>query len=268
MKTDLGRLLIQKGYAPIKVRDRAVQAAALRALGVLGPASVKALLFHMCALTSMQEKDLLANYREFEKALWNILGSGADILLKRFNDDLARNVPAGDLGLNKILDTMRKDEPFVFARNMDYGENAALLYRSESFRDRVVSGFFDPVSAADEAGAAVFAKMPALPPSVARTTYEQLQDERESMPIGERVARWAFSLRKGGRYLRLAKDDTWLAEMGLEEEPHDGSSAPWQDAAVLCTYDAGRIGADKTIRIIESHNVIMFEDSQAVYSRR
>jgi hypothetical protein len=184
----------------------------------------------------------------------------------RFSDDIAKNVPAGDLGLNEILDTLRKDEPFVFARNMDYGENAALLYKNESFGDRVMSEFFDPVSVADETKAAVFAKMPALPQSVATTTYEQLQDK--GIPICERMAKWAFSLRQGGKRLRLAKDDTWLAEMGLDEELHDGGSAPWEDAAVLCTYDAGRIGADKTVRIIELHDIIMFEDSEVVYSRR
>lgn len=258
-------MLIQKGYAPLKVQERAIQAAAMSSLGVLGQASVRVLLFHMCALTRLLEKDLLVNYREFEKALWAVLGNGADILLKRFSDELARNVPASGLGLNEILDAIRKDEPFVFVRNMNYGENALLLYRSESFRNRVVSGFFDPIADVNESRAAVFANAPDLPPSVAAMTFEQLQERHAS--IEKSASEWIFSLKQGGRRLRLAKDNTWLAEKGLDEGLHEGRSATWKDAAVLCAYDAGRIDADKTLEIMELHDVMIFEDSRAIYAR-
>ena len=43
----------------------------------------------MTSLTGLQEKELLANFRELEKALWSVFGYGADIILKRLSEELA-----------------------------------------------------------------------------------------------------------------------------------------------------------------------------------
>lgn len=261
MKADLARHLTQVGYAPLKAQERAVLAAATMSLGVLGEASTKALLFHMCSVTGMQEKKLLSNYREFERALWSILGNGADILLKRFSDNLSRNVDAGGLGMAEVVDAIKRDEPYVFVRNMSYGENVLLLYKSENFRDRIMSGFFSPLDGV-EAGAAALAPG-SLPAHVSAMTYERLQATYSGKSIEEKISRWVSSIGRDGRHLRLARDDTWLAEKGIGEEAHHKDAG----VAALCAYDAGRLSTESTYRIMELHDIVVFEESQAVYAR-
>lgn len=266
MKTDLVRHLTRAGYSPLRVQDRAVSAAAAKSLSVLGESSTRALLFHMCSITGMQEKELLSNYMEFERTLWSVLGNGADLLLKRFCDNLARNIDADGLDLTEVIDEIKRDEPYVFVRNMDYGENVLLLYRSTGFRDRIMTGFFDPLAGGAESRAALAADPP-FPAHVSAMTYRQLQETYRGGTVGENVSRWSALLRQDGRHLRLARDNTWLAENKIDEEPHARPDTR-SDAAVLCAYDAGRLSPENTVAIMESHDIVVFEESQAVHARR
>ena len=213
MKADLARHLTQVGYLPLKAQERAVRAAATKSLGVFGEASTEALLFHMSSLTGKHERELLSNYKEFEKALWSVLGNGADILLKMFSDNLARNVDADGLGMAEIIDSIRRDELYVFVRNISYGENVLLLYRSENFRDRIMSGFFSPIDDVDARSAAL--AVGTLPAHVSAMTYEQLQEMYKGGSIEEKVSRWVSSFSHDSRHLRLARDDTWIGEKGV-----------------------------------------------------
>lgn len=61
--------MTQGGYSPPSAQDRAVSAAAARSLAMLCEASIRALLFYMYSIIGMKEKQLLSNYREFERAL-------------------------------------------------------------------------------------------------------------------------------------------------------------------------------------------------------
>ncbi|MEO9295901.1 MAG: hypothetical protein ABI347_09925 [Nitrososphaera sp.] len=264
MKADVVRHLTQTGYVPLRAQDRAVLAAARRSLGVLGDASKRALLFHMCLMTGQKERELLSNYREFERALWSILGNGADILLKRFCDNLSRNIGSDGLGVTQVLDAIKRDEPYVLVRNIDFGENVLLLYRSENFRDRIMSGFFSPLDDDSAgAGAAALAASHSLPANVNTMTYERLVDTYAGRTIEEKTSSWLSSIARHGRPLRLARDNTWLAEKRIDERPHQKDAG----AAVLCAYDAGRLSQESAVRIMELHDIIVFEESQSVYAR-
>lgn len=259
--TDIARFLVQKSYAPLRIQDRIVSAAAKKMLSVLGEAPTKALMFHMTSLTGMGEKELLANFKELERALWSVFGCGADIMLKRLSDELAAATRSTGLGFNEMLDEIRKDEPLAFVRNVNYGEHALLLYKSVAFRDKMVKGFFD--SPAKESRAAIMAGP--LPASVTRVTYDQLAQRYDPQLVAEKAGEWAFSLQRGV-HLRLATDNTWLAEKGMHEADHRLDRSPWKNAAVLCAYDVEKIGGRAAI-ISESHDFVVLEDFNAVYAR-
>jgi hypothetical protein len=215
----------------------------------------------MTSLTGLQEKELLANFRELEKALWSVFGYGADIILKRLSEELAAATSSCDMGFNEMLDELRRDGPLAFMRSVDYGEHVLLLYRTTAFRDRMVAGFFD--SPAKESRAAVMTET--VPASVAATTYERLAGRYGEKSVAEKAGEWAFSLRRGA-HLRLANDNTWLAEKGLEEANHRQDRPLWKGAAVLCAYDIERIGGSMP-RALESHDFVVLEDSSAVYAK-
>ncbi|MGI0020058.1 MAG: hypothetical protein ACREAY_06280 [Nitrososphaera sp.] len=258
---EIARFIVQKGYAPLQIQERIVSAAAKKTLAVLGDTSSRALLFHMTSLTGLQERELLANFRELEKALWSVFGYGADIMLKRLSEELAAATRSCDLGFNEMLDEVRRDGPLAFMRSMDYGEHVLLLYKSAAFRDRMVAGFFD--SPAEESRAAIMAG--AVPASVAATTYKQLAGRYGVQSVAEKAGEWAFSLRRGV-HLRLATDNTWLAEKGMEEADHRQDRPPWKGAAVLCAYDVERIG-EHMPKALELHDFVVLEDSNVVYAK-
>lgn len=259
---DMARFLVQKGFVPLKVQDRIVSAAAKNMLAVLGEASSKALMFHMTSLTGLSERELLANFRELERALWSVFGCGADIMLKRLSEELAAATRSTGLGFNEMLDEIRRDEPLALARSVGYGEHALLLYKSTAFRDRMVEAFFD--SPAKESRAAIMAGT--LPVSVTAATYEQLVERYGVQSVAEKAGEWAFSLQSDMR-LRLAADNTWLAEKGIPEADHGRDRSPWRSAAVLCTYDSEKIGGHAA-KISESHDFVVLEDSKTVYARK
>lgn len=97
-------------------------------------------------------------------------------MLKRFSDNLSRNVDADGLGAAEVLDAILRDEPYVFVRNVGYGENVLLLYRSESFRNRIMSGFFAPLDDVGAKAVALAAAGSMLPVHVNAMTYELLQE--------------------------------------------------------------------------------------------
>ena len=256
------RFIVEKGYAPLQGQERLVSPAAKKALAVLGAASSRALLFHMTSLTGLQEKELLANFRELEKALWSVFGYGADIMLKRLSEELAAATRFCDMGFNEMLDELRRDGLLAFMRSVDYGEHVLLFYRTTAFRDRMAAGFFD--LPAEESRVAVMAEA-AVPASVAATTYEQLAGRYGEKSVAEKAGEWAFSLRRSA-HLRLATDNTWLAEKGIEVASHRQDRLPWTSAAVLCAYDIERIGGNMP-RALESHDFVVLEDSSAVYAK-
>jgi hypothetical protein len=154
----------------------------------------------MCSTSGLKEKELLSDYREFERALWSVLGNGADLLLKRFCDNLSRNVGSDGLGITEVLDAIRRDEPYVFVRTMDFGENALLLYRSEGFRDRIMSGFFSPINTTEAvAAAAALAASHSLPANVSAMTYERMVDTYAGGTIEEKTSSWMSSIARQGR---------------------------------------------------------------------
>jgi hypothetical protein len=260
----MNEILLEKGYTPLRLQERIVASASRRALAVLGEQSVAALLYHMTTLTGLREKEILSNYIEFEKVLWSSLGYGADILLKRFSDELGRIVHMTGAGLGEAFDEIRRNEQAVFARSIAQGENAALLYKSAGFRDSVVSAFFEPLEGR-VAMAALVERKSKLPPSVARTTYSELQSGRGMTGIESMVAEWTSALRPAGTALRLAKDNTWLVENGMPEPSHD--SADLRKAALLCAYDMSRIDGASATKAVELHDFVVVEGLQSVYAR-
>lgn len=263
-RMNIPELLHERGYAPIRLQERIVAAAARRALAVLGEQSVAALLYHMSTQAGKKEKELLSNYVEFEKALWSSLGYGADILLKRFSDELGKIVHRTGVGVGEAFDEIRQNEPAVFARSIMQGENAVLLYATTGFRDNMVSAFFEPLE--DRVTmAALVERPPKLPPSVASTTYRDLQSGRVRASIGSMVSEWTSTLRPAGSALRLAKDNTWLVENGISEPSHE--SMGLRKAAFLCAYDLARIDSANAARAIELHDFVMMEGLQAIYAR-
>jgi hypothetical protein len=267
MKTDLVRLLTEMGYAPFTLKDRVVSIAALNALSVLGNAFVRAILHHMSSRTGLRG-ELLSNYAEFENALRMILGLGANVILKRFNRELAKNVHAHNLGLDDTFQEISKNEPAVFVRNMTRGEHVLLLYSSQGFRDMVISSFFDSLSGGNETKAAVLASAAPFPSSVIAITYQQLQHSYGLTAVNQKIEEWASAIRAGDARLRLAKDNTWLVENGLEEGPHDSERSPWSEATVLCAYDISKIGHERASKVVESHGFVVLEGSKSVYAKK
>lgn len=263
-KLDMLEFLLERGYAPLRMQDRIVSHAARRALAVLGEHSVTTLLYHMWTLTGMKEEELLSNHVEFEKALWSSLGYGADILLKRFSEELGKIVHRTGVSLGEALDEIRQNELMVFARSISQGENAVLLYKTIEFRDAVISAFFEPPEGR-VAMAALAESHSRIPPSVARTTYRELQSGRGTATISSRVAEWTSALRLQESALRLAKDNTWLVENDMAEPSHDSTGV--KKAALLCAYDLTRIDTASVAKAIELHDFVVVEGLQSVYAR-
>lgn len=261
---DLPRLLDEKGYRPLKVQEKVVASAAMNSLAVLGEPSVRALLYHVSAVAGMQEKEIISNYKEFEKALWSALGSGADIVLKRFDEELSRNValPA-DMDPNEVIDAIKKDQLYVFMRNVSAGEHVLLLYRSTQFRDRMLDAFFAPVAGGRQAKCAILSEPASLASAPAVTTWQKLHEDdfKPGMGLGDKVAGWTSSALGAGK-LRLAMDNTWLVENNIDEI----SATKFKDAALVCSCDL-RVGIQRASAAIESHGYIVLEDSETVYAR-
>lgn len=261
---DASKLLRKTGFVPLRLQDRLVSSAARRALSILGEQSVVALIYHMMTLTGLKERELLSNYAEFEKALWSSLGYGAEIMLKRFGEEFTRYTHGKGIGFGDMLDEVRRNEHTVFARSISQGENAALLYTSPSFRDRVVSAFFEPIEGGGVMAALVDGHS-SLPPSVARATYSELKGRHGTFALEGRVAEWTSAVRPEGTALRLAKDNTWLLENGLNEPSHD--SVGQRKTALLCAYDLTRMDEASAAKAAELHDLVVVEGLQSIYAR-
>lgn len=184
-------------------------------------------------------------------------------MLKRLSEELTSAARSTCLGFNEMLDEVRRDELISFVRSVGYGEHVLLLYRTAALRNRMVAGFFDSAAVHESRGAIMGGA--AIPASVNAMTYEQLADRYGVQSITEKAGEWALSLQKGGAHLRLATDNTWLAEKGMQEaDPRPDRSSPWRGAAVLCAYDVERIGGYMS-KASESHVFIVLEDSNSVY---
>lgn len=72
-----------------------------------------------------------------------------------------------------------------------------------------------------------------LPVHINAMTYELLQEMYAGQTVKEKMAKWMSSIGHEDMPLKLAKDNTWLAERGINEEPHRKDAA----SAVLCAYD-------------------------------
>jgi len=261
---DASKRLRERGFSPLRLQDRLVSAAARRALAILGEQSVVALIFHMTTLTGLKEKELLSNYAEFEKALWASLGYGAEIMLKRFGEEFIRYTHGRGIEFGDVLDEVRRNAPAVFARSILQGENAALLYTSSGFRDRVVSAFFEPIEGGGVMAALVDGHS-SLPPSVARATYSELKGRHGRFALEGRVAEWTSAVRPEETALRLAKDNTWLLENGLSEPSHD--SVGQRKTALLCAYDLTRMDEASAAKAAELHDFVVVEGLQSIYAR-
>lgn len=192
------------------------------------------------------------------------LGYGADILLKRFSEELARNVGKRGIGFGEVYDEIRNNEQAVLARSVSQDENIAILYSNMGSRDRIVSTFFEPVERGGTM-AALIEKSSDLPPSVTRITYGELQAGRR-MALNNSVIEWVSAVHPAGLTLRLAKGNTWFVENGMAEPSHDALGA--RKTALLCAYDLSKIDSASAGKAAELHDFVIVEGTQGIYTRR
>jgi hypothetical protein len=185
-------------------------------------------------------------------------------LKKRCGEEFTRYTHGKGIEFGDVLEEVRGNEPAVFARSIVQGENAALLYTSPGFRDRVVSAFFEPIEGGGVMAALVDGHS-SLPPSVARSTYSALKGRHGRLAVEGRVAEWTSNMRPEGMALRLAKDNTWLLENGLSEPSHD--SVGQRKTALLCAYDLTRTDEASAAKAAELHDFVIVEGRQSIYAR-
>lgn len=266
---DFRRLLYEAGYVPFDLTERVVSTSSRNALAILGESSIRALMFHMTFLSGMSEKELLADYKAFEKSLRASIGFGADIIINHFSEELAKNLTSrtSDLSVDEVLSRISRDELQVFMRNIAMQEHAVLIYKNSNFRDRMMAAFFDPVAGPTGPKGAIMSgdKLAAAP----TITYQQMGTDHDKLM--KVLADWISSVRSAGA-ARIGKDNTWLLENGFEKEILSAEKAAGpklsDNMALLCAYDIAKLNEQQARVVVETHKFVVLEEPQVVYMRK
>jgi hypothetical protein len=262
----------------------------------------------MCSLCNLSEYELLTNYDLFEKSLKSILGYTGNPILNGIKKEIIARAVSIDstiaisdirnpqLTIGDILKSIRAAETLGFIHKNSLHKHTAFLYRNQSFKNEILSAFFDTkINSKAPKGLLLSKKTSAddLSHVVSHVDnsmlYEELLEEsqQDEVLVARNLTRWVANLRSlngsrlndnGNPGIRIASEDvTWWPRNGfaphyLVFEKKIGRS-PQDNLSVLCGYDISEHHDEKidnnddgTIEaMIATHGYVILEEPLTVY---
>jgi hypothetical protein len=282
--------------------DEIVYKSVKKSLGTLGESISETILNHICLLYRLSEKELLTNYDLFEKSLYSFFREeGAYIIIKRIKKEILSHaiLHVPNLTIDDILnqnftvhDAIKKiheEQICDFIRKLPTDEHVIFFYKNKSFKDKILSAFFQPAINHKKALKGLI--------SVKRNTNNNLNldsnilfDElffqgKKSAAVTKKLFDWAHSLKSSNNKLKKEEgediitrvatdDDTWFFKNGLGDEiisaEKSGDKCIKEDKiACLCIYNISNMTDEQILKaIIATHGYVILDDPLGLYKAR
>jgi hypothetical protein len=278
--------------------DEIVYKSVKKSLGTLGESISETIVDNICSLYRLSEKELLTNYDLFEKSLYSFFNEGAHIIVKRIKKEILShailhvpNLTVDDI-LNQnltvydIIKKIHEEKICDFIRKLPADEHVIFFYKKESFKDKILSAFFEPAINHKKALKGLI--------SVKRNTNLNLDsnilfDElffqgEKSAAVMKKIFDWAYSLKLSNNSLKkegediitriATDDDTWFFKNGLGNEiisaEKSGAKCIKEDKITcLCIYNISNMTDEQILKaVIATHGYVILDDPLGVYKAR
>jgi hypothetical protein len=284
--------------------DEIVYKSVKKSLGTLGESISETILNHICSLYRLSEKELLTNYDLFEKSLYSSFNEGAYIIIKRIKREIlshavlhvpdltADDILNQNFTVHDIIKKIHEEQICDFIRKLPADEHVIFFYKNKSFKDKILSAFFEPAINHKKALKGLI--------SVKRNTSNNLNldsnilfDElffqgKKSAAVMKKLFDWAHSLKLSNNKFKKGEgeegediitriatdDDTWFFKNGLGDEiisaEKSGDKCIKEDKITcLCIYNISNMTDEQILKaIIATHGYVILDDPLGVYKAR
>jgi hypothetical protein len=282
--------------------DEIVYKSVKKSFGTLGESISETILNHICSLYRLSEKELLTNYDLFEKSLYSFFREeGAYIIIKRIKKEILShailhvpNLTVDDIlnqnfTVHDIIKKIHEEQICDFIRKLPADEHVIFFYKNKSFKDKILSAFFEPAINHKKALKGLI--------SVKRNTNNNLNldsnilfDElffqgEKSAAVMKKLFDWAHSLKLSNNKLKKEEgediitrvatdDDTWFFKNGLGDEiisaEKSGDKCIKEDKITcLCIYNISNMTDEQILKaIIATHGYVILDDPLGLYKAR
>ena len=278
--------------------DEIVYKSVKKSLGTLGESISETILNHIW----LSEKELLTNYDLFEKSLYSFFREeGAYIIIKRIKKEILSHaiLHVSSLTVDDILnqnftvhDAIKKiheEQICDFIRKLPADEHVIFFYKNESFKDKILSAYFEPAINHKKALKGLI--------SVKRNTNNNLNLDsnilfnelffrgEKSAAVTKKIFDWAHSLKLSNNSLKKEQgediiirvatdDDTWFFRNGLGDEiisaEKSGAKCIEEDKITcLCIYNISNMTDEQVLKaVIATHGYVILDDPLGLYKAR
>jgi hypothetical protein len=293
-------ILDELGYFQISRKaEQILHNATKNSIALLGEKGSKDLLDHICSISGFSEAELLANYDLFEKSLYKVLGTGAEVILRSLKRELLiqvvmidPNITIGEirnprLKVGDILKRIQAVEAVEFVHKIPSHSHIAFLYTNDNSKDKMLAAFFDPMINGNASRGLFSLKKPAndyLSGSDNIMLYEELlQEPRDYEVVARRVTDWIAKLNSSGKSpqnntdsptMIACEDAMWWFRNGFAAyilciEKSMGRYLQ-DNMSALCGYDIssasyGHIDRESMNTIISAHSYVILDEPFSLY---
>ena len=295
-------ILDELQYLPtLSLSDRALHDSIKKSIETIGKSFSKALLHNMCLFYGLSQNELLTNYDLFERSLYRILGKAGEPIIRLIKAEMltyaimngseitVADIMDPNLTASYVLKDIRDREVFDFVRNISQCEHIALLYRSETTKNKIFSEFFnhcqtegDDCEKQPPIGLISIKRPSKLRADLLHISYDELLNETRRDKVKEKLAAWIAYVHSFNKWqhfpTRIAEEDAtmWLkngfsAHNNLHLEQLFSTLTCDINMSMLCTFDISKIeGTDTNTMlksIISTHDYVIFDEPLIVYRK-
>jgi len=205
--------------------------------------------------------------------------AGSDFIIQETNGSAVLSI-LDDLGYapvlsraEKIYDMLKEvheaETLDLRIRRIPPKEHAILLYRSNGFRDRIMSEFLDP---SIDAPMGLLSEKHAELGSAKNLLYSEILGKGE-LPLSKRILNWITELESSSKATgptRIAIEDmSWFFEndLGGEVVKWEREIGPKNNVTVLCGYRTSKLEQSWIRKVVALHSYVILDAPFRVYRK-
>jgi hypothetical protein len=240
------------------------------------------LLNRICSVYGLSEKELLTNYDLFERSLHHVFGGASHKFLTQIKEQILHDVTMNgysinpNLGINNILNYLRKAETLEFLSRLRTHEHIAFLCTNQTNQRIILSEFFNSVICNRVPKGIVTSKSTTNFSFVKSLLYDELAKAKpQRNEITAKLYDWIDSLFMSSNSEHFSarlvfEDATWWLRNDLiwEYVSFEQSLSGYiqdKNISILCTYDVSDCNYPQLNTIIGSHNYIITDEPFMLY---
>ncbi len=266
---------------------------------MLGEYHCKLLLYKLCSVDRLSEKELLTNYDLLKKSLYQILPTAAEIILRHVKYEMLRHaiflvsdltvedIQNPILSITDILNLIRKEELMNFVREIPSHEHIVFFYENEKIRDKILSTFFHTDTISNRESNPPKGLLSSKPSNYNsqydlngfgngnnNILYGESLDLQEQKSLKSSLYDWVQSIHSSNKSqhtpTRIANQDaTWWLRNGRANEYIGFQKSLGRhiqyNVSAICSYDISKLNNEFLRTVVASHSYIMFDKPFMIY---